>query len=645
MHRVSGFRSISTRLIFWVAGATGLLFATASVYSFFVSRRIVLQDASDIALQNAEANANQIEQILRSVEEGTRLLASILGDTTVSRTELERMLRTFVEGDPRIYGSAAAVAPDRGGVYAPYFHRQGTEVVGTDLAADSYRYWETDWYISAANSGESRWSEPHYDGGAGDALTVTYAVPVWRNGSPPLHERRLLGVVTADISVAWLQAFVASANFAGSGYGVVLSPEGRVLAHPDPRAVVAKSAFDLVEPNADPRAKEIIRKMMEGQKGFEAYDDLYLGRRARVAFRPVEGAGWSFAVIYPEDELLEDVHGLAKVQLSILGAGLLALVVLIAGLSHRLTRPLRALSASAGRIATGDLECSLPPIRSADEVGALTDAFHDMRDSLKTYILNLEITTKAKERLESELEIARRIQMDMLPPPTAGGEPGDRYELAATLVPARHVGGDLYDYFLNDGQLSFVVGDVSGKGVAAALFMARAKTLFQTVASMERDLAEVVRSVNRGLCHENDQGMFVTAFAATLDTRTGELIYVGAGHDAPVLVPGAGGGPSLLPLDGGPVLGILEDADFEAQRTMLAEGDTLVVYTDGVGEALDENDEFFTIERLVEILAKGPTGATADVTRIVLDAVKSFAGKAPQSDDITVMAVRYSPRG
>ncbi len=641
MPGVSGFRSISSRLIFWVAGATGLLFAGASVYSFLVSRRIVLEDASDIAIQNAEANANQIEQILRSVEEGTGLLASILGETTVSRTELERMLRAFVEGDKRIYGAAAAVAPERGAVYAPYFHREGSEIVRTDLGADSYRYWEKDWYKAAATSGEPSWSEPYYDEGGGNVLMVTYAAPVWRSDSNP-RERKLLGVVTADISVAWLQGFVASSNFAGSGYGVVLSREGRVLAHPDPRAVVAKSAFDLVQPNADLRAKEIIHKMMEGQKGFVAYDDLYLGRRARVAFRPVEGSGWSFAVVYPEDELLEDVHGLAKVQLSILGAGLVALVALIAGLSHRLTRPLRELSASAERIATGDLESPLPPVRSADEVGALTDAFHDMRDSLKTYIENLETTTKAKERLESELEIARRIQMDMLPAPMAGGGPDDGYELAATLVPARHVGGDLYDYFVLDGKLSFVVGDASGKGVAAALFMARAKTLFQTIASRERDLAEVIRNLNRGLCDENEQGMFVTAFAGTLDTRTGELVYVGAGHDAPVVVPGAAAPPSLLPLDGGTVLGLIDVADFRAQRTELAKGDTLVIYTDGVGEALDENGDFFTIERLVETLAKAPTGTTADVTRTVLDTVKSFAGKAPQSDDITVMAVRYT---
>lgn len=641
MHRVSGFRSITSRLIFWVAGATGLLFATASVYSFFVSRRIVLEDASEIALQNAEANANQIEQVLRSVEEGTRLLASILGETTVSRTELERMLRTFVEGDSRIYGSAAAVAPDRGAAYAPYFHREGTELIRTDLSDESYRYWEKDWYKTAARSGEPHWSEPYFDEGGGNVLMVTYAVPVWRSEH---RDRKLLGVVTADISVEWLREFVASSHFEGSGYGVVLSRKGRVLAHPDPRVIVARSALDLVRPDADPRAKEIVQKMLEGEKGFVAYDDRYLGRRARVAFRPVEGAGWSFAVIYPEDELLEDVHGLAKVQLSILAAGLVVLVVLISILSHRLTRPLRELSASAGQIATGDLESSLPAIRSADEVGALTDAFHNMRDSLKTYIENLEVTTKAKERLESELQIARRIQMDMLPPSSAGGEPGDGYELAASLVPARHVGGDLYDYFVHDSKLSFVVGDVSGKGVAAALFMARAKTLFQTIAAREPDLAEVIRTVNVGLCQDNEQGMFVTAFAGTLDTRTGELTYVGAGHDAPVVVPGNGGRPTLLPLEGGPVLGLLENADYPSQRSVLAKGDTVVAYTDGVGEALDEKGDFFTIERLVETLARSPDGSAAAVTRTVLGAVKAFAGNAPQSDDITVMAARYVGR-
>jgi sigma-B regulation protein RsbU (phosphoserine phosphatase) len=267
-----------------------------------------------------------------------------------------------------------------------------------------------------------------------------------------------------------------------------------------------------------------------------------------------------------------------------------------------------------------------------------------MRDSLQEYIRNLEVTTKAKERLESELEIARKIQMDMLPPGRAGGGAGDGFELGATLVPARHVGGDLYDHFLEDGKLTFVVGDVSGKGVAAALFMARAKTTFQSVAARERDLGKVLSAVNQNLCSANDQGMFVTLFAGVLSLSSGELEYACAGHDPPVFLPGPGGAPRLLEVDGGPVLGLLDVADYRAQRTTLAPDDALVITTDGVSEALDQNGDFFTTEKLVETLSKNPHASTGEIADGVLAAVKSFAGEAPQSDDITVMAVRYRKR-
>jgi sigma-B regulation protein RsbU (phosphoserine phosphatase) len=383
--------------------------------------------------------------------------------------------------------------------------------------------------------------------------------------------------------------------------------------------------------------------MLRGEEGFVRYRDLYLGKDARAAFRPVGGAGWSYAAIYPEDEILEDVHRLARTQALILGAGLACLVGLVAVLASHLTRPLTGLSSSAGVIATGNLDGPLPPIQSSDEVGALTSSFHQMRDSLKVYVRDLEATTRAKERLESELQLARRIQIDMLPAASAGGKAGDGFELQAILEPARQIGGDLYEHFHRDGKLTFVVGDVSGKGVGAALFMARAKTLFRAIAAREPDPGEILRAVNRDLCEENEQGMFVTLFAGILDLATGELRYASAGHDPPVLLDGGGAAPRFLTVDGGPVLGLLEASEYRAQRMTLAPGEALVLYTDGVSEALDPNGEFFTTDRLLELLAKTSPGPAAGIARAVYEAVKAFAGSAPQSDDITVMAVRYTP--
>ena len=243
-------------------------------------------------------------------------------------------------------------------------------------------------------------------------------------------------------------------------------------------------------------------------------------------------------------------------QIAVAVSGLFILAVALVTLSRRITGPLKALAAGAERLATGDLEGPLPEPTSQDEVGALTAAFRHMQGSLKTYVRNLQETTAANERLEGEMRAARRIQADMLPSPTAGGEAAG-YDLAAVLEPARSVGGDLFDHFEVDGRMFFLVGDVSGKGVAAALFMARTKTLFDVVAPSEADPGAVLATINRGLCRQNEAGMYVTAVCGVLAVRTGVVTFATAGHEPPILVR-AGGQPAPVATEGGTVLGLMD---------------------------------------------------------------------------------------
>ncbi len=318
----------------------------------------------------------------------------------------------------------------------------------------------------------------------------------------------------------------------------MLSRSGVVIAASQGRASAApRAVLEEASPANRARLEPIVKKMVAGEKGFARVE--IEGVPFRLTYRPLSRAGWSLAALYPEEEFLAEVGRLRIVQGLLALGGLLLLVLVVVVLSRRLTRPLGALAASADQIARGDLDAQLPPVESRDEVGALAGAFLHMRDALKEYIRNLQETTAAKERLESELKVARRIQADMLPRPVAGGR-DEGFELGATLVSARQVGGDLFDHFLDAGRVFFLVGDVSGKGIAAALFMARAKTVFETVASREADPAALLATVNRSLCRDNDAGMFVTAVAGVLDLASGDLAFSVAGHEPPVLVPAEG---------------------------------------------------------------------------------------------------------
>jgi phosphoserine phosphatase RsbU/P len=475
------------------------------------------------------------------------------------------------------------------------------------------------------------WTEPYEGIGPGEGWRVTYAVPFGAEGGPAA------GVVAADVLLDRLDTIVERIELGRRGFGLVVSRSGHVVAasHRE-RVDQAATVMEQARPEARVWLEPIARKVAAGEPGFARVERQ--GEPYRLTYRPVRRAGWTLATLYPEDELLSGVSRLRVVQASLGAVGLALLCLVVVALSRRLTRPLSALAASADTIAGGDLDAPLPAVESRDEVGALARAFHHMRDALKDHIRNLQETTAAKERLEGELRAARRIQAAMLPDPAAGG-PGEGYELGAALVPARAVGGDLYDHFRAGSLAFFLVGDVSGKGIAAALFMARAKTVFETEASREADPGALLARVNRSLCRENDAGMFVTAVAGVLDLASGELSFALAGHDPPVLVPAAAP-PKVLSAEGGRVLGLIEVSDFPVNRLRLAAGDAVVAFTDGVSEAQDTAGGFFGVERIVATVVSLRDAAAPALTTGLLEAVRAFADGAPQSDDITILTLR-----
>lgn len=244
-----------------------------------------------------------------------------------------------------------------------------------------------------------------------------------------------------------------------------------------------------------------------------------------------------------------------------------------------------------------------------------------------------------KEKIESSLKLAHDIQMGMLPRefPACPG-----LDLFADLRPAKSVGGDLYDFRLGGGRLWFAVGDVSGKGVPAALFMAVTKVLFGVAVEVESGPAEVLARMNRALCRENEHALFVSAFVGRLDLATGELAYANAGHNLPYRLR-PDGTVSPLPASAGLVLALAEEFEFRAESVRLDPGDTVFLYTDGVTEAIDAGNVLFSERRLEEFLATAGGRPASQVVEGAIAAVDAFAGGAPQFDDITALALRWRP--
>ncbi|MEE8120787.1 MAG: SpoIIE family protein phosphatase, partial [Anaerolineales bacterium] len=252
-----------------------------------------------------------------------------------------------------------------------------------------------------------------------------------------------------------------------------------------------------------------------------------------------------------------------------------------------------------------------------------------------------EIIKDQKERMEDELNIGREIQMSMVPLKFPPFPDHDEFSIFAALEPAREVGGDFYDfYFLDEERLCICIGDVSGKGVPAALFMAMAKTLIKSRAYDDRSTASILTHVNDELSTDNAKSMFVTIFVAVINIKTGELLFTNAGHDPPYIKRRDG---SLQRLDQrhGPVIGALEGMVYKEDKDTMAPGDLLVIFTDGVTEAMDGEDQLFSEDRYVEVLGRTKADDPESIVGITLAAIEKFTGGAEQSDDITILALQF----
>jgi sigma-B regulation protein RsbU (phosphoserine phosphatase) len=253
-----------------------------------------------------------------------------------------------------------------------------------------------------------------------------------------------------------------------------------------------------------------------------------------------------------------------------------------------------------------------------------------------------KILLKAKQRMEDELNVAKDIQMSMLPLTFPAFPKRDEIDIYAKLIPAREVGGDFYDfYFLDKNHLCFVMGDVSGKGVPAALMMAVTKTLLKSRAGNDKSTASILTHVNNEIAKENEACMFITVFMAILNTNTGELVYSNAGHNPSYVISKENKEITKLRDLHGPVIGAMEDMTYRETQLFLKTKDIVLAYTDGVTESQNIKEELYSDARFEKLLKTGEYNSSKALTKLIIESVKEFEGDADQFDDITVMAIEY----
>ena len=280
-----------------------------------------------------------------------------------------------------------------------------------------------------------------------------------------------------------------------------------------------------------------------------------------------------------------------------------------------------------------------------DEIGRLATSFGKMITALEDYMVNLQRVTAEKERIDADLSIATQIQADMLPNIFPAFPEKKELSIFASMTPAKEVGGDFYDLFLvDDKHIALVIADVSGKGVPAALFMVIAKTLIKNRLQTGESPAEALSIVNNQLCEGNESQFFVTVWLAVIDLETGDGYEVNAGHEYPAIRRG-NGKYELIKTKHMPAVAFMDGLKYRQSEIHLDPGDRLFVYTDGVPEATNANNELFGNDRLLAALNRNPDAAPSELLPSVKKEIDEFVGDAPQFDDITMLGFVYHGKG
>ena len=630
-------RSFSARLSLWVVSFAALVFLGAMAYFFTVSRRYVREEAILRATQVVENSVLRLNNILEDVQLSADNLEWLVYRHLDEPELMKEYSRITVQGNPVLSGCSISFEPNffKGHYYYSAYSGYVGGALETEQEGDEdYQYFYLDWYLQPKLLNQPCWTEPYSDWEQDDAADrqtqrmVSYCKPLTTSEG-------FIGSISLDISLKWLSDNLSPVKPYPHSYSILISRGGTYLVHPDPEKLFYQTIFTegLIDP--DPAQDELGKSMLDLEAGYRRME--IDGIRSYVFFTPLKATGWSMAIVCPESDIFGRFNRLRWFITMIDLLGLLLLFFSCFQVIRKAMRPLSDLARQAEDIASGHFDTVLPENQQPDELGTLSRSFADMQSSLVTYMDELTRTTANKVRIEGELQIARHIQMGMLPqvfPPFPDWKDMDLY---ASMVPAREVGGDLYDYFIQGGRLYFCIGDVSGKGVPASLFMTVVQNLFRAAGQQGLLPAEIAHRINETLADRNEQLMFVTMFIGAIDLETGRLDFCNCGHNPPVVLP-KGGHPFFLSCKANMSIGILPEAKFEGESVESFMDTPLFLYTDGLNEAENPEHVLFGTDRLLAVLGEPYTDAETVVKRMQA-AISDHVAGADASDDLTMLCL------
>ena len=669
-----------TRSIMWTLL---IVMGLASYFIYSATKDLIKEEELDLYRGYLKITHAEVNKVVSNVRTGVVNHVSEIEDNLDQPERLSDIMSEIVTLNPYIRSCGVSFVdnyyPQKGHWFCPYAVRTDSgQVEKKIIGSADHDYLKAKWFTEAVKADSSYWSKPFFD--ATDSVTplVSYMMPI--------HDKRgqTVAILGADLSLNWfsdklikneaiedsldldvkgnkivstnssekVNTFLEDRKWRFITLNFIIDADGTFVAYPVGRNTIEDNYFERAKETTDTIDDHVGHMMVAGKKGFYSNEDgdpetfsffgiEYEWLQVYMFYEPVEETNWSVALAVPG--LMVDGFSFLMALGLILLIGLGMFVVRIVGwfVIRRATKPLKQLALSAKEVARGNFNAPLPEIKRYDEIHLLRDSFEDMQHSLTKYIDELKSTTASKAAIENELRVAHDIQMDMLPKTFPPYPERDDIDIYGKLTPAKDVGGDLFDFYIRDEKLFFCVGDVSGKGVPASLVMAVTRSLFRNISTHTAEPSHIVYTLNNSLLNGNDTNMFVTCFVGVLNLTDGIMQYCNAGHNIPLLI---GQGVGTLPCDPNVPLGVVADWEFTEQKIDVASGTTIFLYTDGLNEAENTKHDQFDIDRVIQLseklLAEGKNSPEAIISKMI-EAVHNFVAGAEQSDDMTMLAIRY----
>lgn len=631
-------RKLSVRVSLWVVMFAAVIFIAALGFLFYQSREAVRQEAISRATQILDKTSLRVEGILNRVEVATGMTEWLVQRHPDKADSMFVYSRGMLLNNPDFYNCSIAFEPyyfkDKGLYFSAYSKHNGDSIRTIQGGSENYQYFFADWYLMPTLLGHACWTEPYMDY---DAPTNTSEMVTSYCQAIKASDGGIIGVINTSLSLNWLSQTISAVKPYPNSYSIMIGRGGTYFVHPDSTKITRQTIFTQTLETPDTAMVSLGRAMQRGEEGMR---EMHInGEHCYVFYKPLGKTGCSMAIVCPESDIFGGFDRLRRTVMAIVCVGLLLMLYFFIRIITRELSPLRRLAREAETIASGQFDTQLPDFERTDEIGQLSHSFGNMQQSLVRYIEELKDTTAQKASIESELNVANSIQMSMLPNVFPDREGLDMY---ASMTPAKEVGGDLYGYLLRDDNLYFCLGDVSGKGVPASLFMAQVTRLFRTLANQQLSPADICTHMNEALSgDENPTSMFVTLFVGMINLASGHLSFCNAGHNPPVIGGGNHHGDFLEMKPNFPI-GVLPGLEFEGEEIESIKGRALFIYTDGLNEAENREHEQFGDERLLDILRNTHFDTARQVIETLAVEVERHRDGADPNDDLTMMCLRIS---